>query len=232
MSHALLRDESYTIFTAGHETTANALTFALYLLARHPDAEAALHGELSRVLEGRLVAAEDVEKLTYTRKVLAEAMRLYPPAWGLGREAKVDVEIGGHVVPKGSVVLLSQWVTHRDERWYPNPAQFEPFALDAARTSQAPALVLLPLRRRVAPVHRRKFCLDGSNPGTGHDRPILARGVSRSKALACLPHDHAAATARGTGDFPQARRLIPRIAWPSVPRYPIRRESMSNLRSD
>ncbi|HWE96038.1 MAG TPA: cytochrome P450 [Tepidisphaeraceae bacterium] len=126
MSQSLLRDESYTIFSAGHETTANALTFALYLLGRHPEAEAALHTELDAVLAGRAPTVEDVENLPYTRMVLAEAMRLYPPAWALGREAKQDVEVGGWHVPAGSVVLISQWVTHRDPRWYPDPEKFDP----------------------------------------------------------------------------------------------------------
>ena len=85
MSAALLRDESHTIFTAGHETTANALTFALYLLAKNPAVEKKLHEELDTVLGGRAVAAQDVEKLEYARMVIAEAMRLYPPAWAIGR---------------------------------------------------------------------------------------------------------------------------------------------------
>ncbi|MDB5357168.1 MAG: Cytochrome [Phycisphaerales bacterium] len=126
MSQSLLRDESYTIFAAGHETTANALTFALYLLGRNPAAEAALHAELESVLGGRSPTVEDVEKLPYTRMVIAETMRLYPPAWALGREATKDVEIGGWMVPAGSVILVSQWVTHRDPRWYPEPEKFDP----------------------------------------------------------------------------------------------------------
>jgi cytochrome P450 len=126
MSETLLRDESYTIFTAGHETTANALTFALYLLARHPQAEAKLHEELDAILGGRPPTVEDTERLPYTRMVIAEAMRLYPPAWAVGREAAEDVQIGEYVIPNKSVVLLSQWVMHRDPRWYPEPERFDP----------------------------------------------------------------------------------------------------------
>lgn len=126
MSAKLLRDESYTLFTAGHETTANALTFAFYLLARHPAAERALHDELGRALGGRMASTEDVESLPYTRGVVAEAMRLYPPAWAIGREASEDLSIAGYAVPKGAVVLLSQWVTHRDARWFAEPMKFDP----------------------------------------------------------------------------------------------------------
>ncbi|HET6249415.1 MAG TPA: cytochrome P450 [Tepidisphaeraceae bacterium] len=126
MSLSLLRDESYTIFTAGHETTANALTFALYLLAKNPSAEAALQEELQAALGGKPPGFEDVDRLPYTRMVIAEAMRLYPPAWAIGREASRDVQIGSYTLPKGAVVLLSQWVTHRDARWYPEPEKFDP----------------------------------------------------------------------------------------------------------
>src|SRR5947209_7842240 len=86
MTDAQLRDECITFFTAGHETTANALTYAWYLLARHPEVEKALHEELVSVLGGRLAAAQAVAKLVYTKAVVAEAMRLYPPAWAIGRE--------------------------------------------------------------------------------------------------------------------------------------------------
>ena len=126
MSQSLLRDESYTIFTAGHETTADALTFALYLLAQNPAAEKSLHEELDTVLGGKPPTVEDVDRLAYTRMVIAEAMRLYPPAWAVGREASRDVQIGGYVVPRGSVLLVSQWVMHHDARWYPDPMRFDP----------------------------------------------------------------------------------------------------------
>jgi cytochrome P450 len=126
MSEALLRDESYTIFTAGHETTANALTFALDLLARNPTAEQRLHEELETALAGKPPTVDDLERLPYTRMVMAESMRLYPPAWALGREASREVEIAGYTLAKGAVVLISQWVTHRDPRWYPDPEKFDP----------------------------------------------------------------------------------------------------------
>jgi cytochrome P450 len=126
MTDKQLRDEVFTLFTAGHETTANALTFTWYLLGSHPDVAGRLHEEVDRVLAGRPPAAADVDKLPYTRAVLSEAMRLYPPAWIVTRQAKHDVEIAGQRVPAGGVVMMSQWVTHHDPRWWPEPNAFNP----------------------------------------------------------------------------------------------------------
>ena len=126
MSDLQLRDEVFTLFTAGHETTANALTFMWYLLGRHPEAEAKVHEEVDRVLVGRAPTAADVEDLPYLRAVLSESMRLYPPAWIITRQAKQDVEVAGKRVPAGGVVMMSQWVTHHDERWWPDANAFRP----------------------------------------------------------------------------------------------------------
>jgi cytochrome P450 len=126
MTDKQLRDEIFTLFTAGHETTANALTFTWYLLGRHPHAQAKLHEEVDRVLAGRAPSADDVEDLPYARAVLSESMRLYPPAWIVTRQAKHDVEVGGLRVPAGQVIMMSQWVTHHDERWWPQPEAFKP----------------------------------------------------------------------------------------------------------
>lgn len=126
MTDKQLRDEIFTLFTAGHETTANALTFTWYLLGRHPEAEGRLHEEVDRVLAGRAPTAADVEALPYTRAVLSESMRLYPPAWIVTRQAKHDVEVDGRRVPEGGVIMMSQWVTHHDERWWPDPNRFDP----------------------------------------------------------------------------------------------------------
>ncbi len=126
MSDALVRDEVLTLFLAGHETTANALTWTWYLLSKHPDVEAKLHEELAQVLNGRVPAADDVEKLSYTRKVLSESMRLYPPSWTIGREALDDYQAGDFRLPSGSTILMSQWVMHHDPRYYPDPYRFDP----------------------------------------------------------------------------------------------------------
>jgi cytochrome P450 len=126
MTDAQLLDEARTIFLAGHETTALALTYALYLLAEHPDAQATLHTELDAVLAGRPPAYADLPRLAYTRQVVTESMRLYPPADVLGREATVDTTIDGIDVPRGTTVFMSQWVMHHDPRYFPDPDRFDP----------------------------------------------------------------------------------------------------------
>jgi len=126
MTDEQLRDEAMTIFLAGHETTANALTWTWYLLSQHPEVEARLHEEVDAVLAGRAPTFEDLPRLRYTEMVLAEAMRLYPPAWVLGRRALKEYEIGGYRVPTGSIVIMSQYVTHRDQRYFPDPLRFDP----------------------------------------------------------------------------------------------------------
>jgi cytochrome P450 len=125
MTDKQLRDECMTIFAAGHETTANALTFTFLLLARNPLAAEQVHRELAGVLQGRAPTHADLERLIYTRAAVAESMRLYPPAWGLARQALRDVTITGQLVPAGAVVLAAQWVVHRDPRWWPDPEAFK-----------------------------------------------------------------------------------------------------------
>ncbi|HWK89527.1 MAG TPA: cytochrome P450 [Longimicrobium sp.] len=126
MTDAQLRDELLTLFLAGHETTANALAWTWHLLALHPQAEARLHAEVDAALGARPAAADDYARLPYTRGVLAEAMRLYPPAWVVGREPLEDYEAGGTRIRAGTIVLMSQYVIHRDPRWWDAPAEFRP----------------------------------------------------------------------------------------------------------
>lgn len=126
MTDEQVRDEALTLFLAGHETTANALTFSWYLLSQNPEKELKLIEELNRVLNGRLPTPEDYQKLRYTEAVLAESMRLFPPAWALGRLAVEDHEIAGYLIPKGSLVLVSMYVTHRDKRFWQNSDEFIP----------------------------------------------------------------------------------------------------------
>jgi cytochrome P450 len=126
MTDEQLRDELMTIFLAGHETTANALTWTWYLLSQHPEVESKLHQEIDSVVGSRRPTESDVAQLRFTEMVLSESMRLYPPAWGIGRLAKVDCDIGGYFVPRKSVVVVSQYVMHRDERYYQNPLAFDP----------------------------------------------------------------------------------------------------------
>jgi cytochrome P450 len=126
MTDRQLRDEVITLFLAGHETTANALTWTWVLLARHPQVEQRLHAELDEVLAERVPSADDVPRLPYTRAVIAESMRLYPPAWTMGRRVIRDYHWSGHEISKDSLVLMSQWIMHRDARFWPDPTRFEP----------------------------------------------------------------------------------------------------------
>ena len=126
MTDLQLRDEAMTLLLAGHETTANALTWTWYLVSQHPAVERELHEELDRTLGGRAPSADDLPDLPYTRRVLSEAMRLYPPAWVVGRRAVIDCEVGTHTVPSGALVFVSQWVTHRDPRFFVDPERFDP----------------------------------------------------------------------------------------------------------
>src|SRR2546423_626622 len=127
MTNEQLRDEVMTLFLAGHETTSNALTWAWHLLAQNTEAEDKLHAELDAVLErGRPPTVEDVPALRYTEMVVAETMRLYPPAWAIGRLAIEDHEVGGYSIPRRALVLVSQYVMHRDARFFPDPEQFSP----------------------------------------------------------------------------------------------------------
>ena len=126
MSDQQLRDEMMTIFLAGHETTASALTWTWYLLSRHPEVEARLLEELRHALSGRTPTMTDLPQLPYADMVIREAIRLYPPAPGAAREPIEDVVIGGYNVPKGSLVMVNTYALHRDERFFADPERFDP----------------------------------------------------------------------------------------------------------
>ncbi|MGH2596288.1 MAG: cytochrome P450 [Actinomycetota bacterium] len=124
MTDLQVRDEAITLFLAGHETTSNALTWTWYLLSQHPDAEAALHAEVDDVLGGRAPTVADVPRLEVTGAILSESMRLYPPAWAIGRRALRDHPVDGYLLAKGSVIVVSPWLLHHDERWWPQARTF------------------------------------------------------------------------------------------------------------
>src|SRR6266702_4587874 len=121
-----LRDETITLFLAGHETTASTLSWTWWLLAQNPAVEAKLHAELDAVLGDRAPALDDLPKLPYAGHVITESLRLYPAAWGLARLVVEDHEIAGYPVTKGMGVAMAQWVVHRDARWYDAPEEFRP----------------------------------------------------------------------------------------------------------
>ena len=130
MTDRQLRDEILTFLLAGHETTAVSLSWTWYLLSQHPEVEQKLREELSQVLGGRTPQLEDLPRLPYTDKVVKESMRLYPPAWSLARTVAKEVELGGYRLPVGANVVMSQWILHRDPRFFEQPEQFNPGPLD------------------------------------------------------------------------------------------------------
>lgn len=144
MDDRQVRDEVLTLFLAGHETTANALTWSWFLLARHPEAAARFRAEVDTVLGDRLPGADDVPRLVATRQVLAESMRLYPPAWAISRRAIEPVEIGGFPLTPGTGVLASQWVAHRDPRFFPDPLSFRPERWTESFEAGLPKLAYFP----------------------------------------------------------------------------------------
>ena len=126
MTDKQVRDEALTLFLAGHETTANALTWTWYLLSQNPECERRLHAEIDSELGGRVPGMADLPQLRYTEMVFAEAMRLYPPAWAIGRMAKGAYQLGGIPIAAKSICILSPYVMQRDARWFPDPERFDP----------------------------------------------------------------------------------------------------------
>jgi cytochrome P450 len=126
MTDEQVRDEVATVFLAGHETTALALSYALWLLARAPQLQARAREEVDAAVGRRRATLDDVPNLRFCDAVIKEAMRLYPPVYLVGREALCDVEIGGWPIPRGAQILSPQWLAHRDERWFSEPLAFQP----------------------------------------------------------------------------------------------------------
>ena len=146
MSDDQLREEVMTLFLAGHETTANALTWTWYLLAQNPETAAGLAAEIDAVLGGRAPTLADLPRLPYTEMVVKESMRLYPPAWGIGRRALQEFELGGYRIPAGTNVFIMQWLTHRDARFFPDPERFVPerWREDPVRKGKIPRFAYFP----------------------------------------------------------------------------------------
>ncbi|NED94033.1 cytochrome P450 [Phytoactinopolyspora alkaliphila] len=126
LSDQEIRDHAVTLLLAGHETTANALTFAFHLLALHPDIEGRVHAEVDETLESGMPGPQDHGRLPFCRAVISEALRLYPPSWAIARQALDDHRVGDHLIRAGDLVLLSPWLVHRDPRWWPEPESFRP----------------------------------------------------------------------------------------------------------
>jgi cytochrome P450 len=144
LTDAEVHDEVMTVLLAGHESTANALMWTWYLLSQNPEAEARLHEELQMVLGGRAPTLYDFEHLPYTKNVVKEALRLYPPAWALPRESQEDAEIGGYRIPRGSMAVAVPYVIHRDPRYYDAPEAFMPERFTPEFEEELPRFAYLP----------------------------------------------------------------------------------------
>lgn len=144
LSDGELRDQVMTMLLAGHETTALTLTMAWYLIAQSPEVQTKLDAELRNQLRGRAPTAADLPRLTFTNQVVKETLRLFPPAWAFARRALHDIEIGGYRIGAGSSVTLSQWVTHRDARYFENPEAFLPERWTDSFVSQLPRYAYFP----------------------------------------------------------------------------------------
>ncbi len=144
MTARQVRDEVMTLFLAGHETTAVALSWTWYLLARHPDVEARLTDELRTVLEGRAPTVADLPRLRYADMVVTESMRLYPPAYGLGRQAARATEISGQAVARGDILVVPTYVVQRDARWFEEPEVFRPERWDGDLARRLPRFAYFP----------------------------------------------------------------------------------------
>ncbi|MEO8030545.1 MAG: cytochrome P450 [Gemmatimonadota bacterium] len=144
MTDLQLRDESMTLFLAGHETTANAASWGLYLLSRHPEIAARVRQEVAGVVGEGAPGPDDLPALPYTTMVVAEVMRLYPPAWTIGRRALQDWDVAGYRIVKGTLILASPWVTHRDPRWWPDPLRFDPLRFTESAKATRPKFAYFP----------------------------------------------------------------------------------------
>lgn len=144
MDDRQLRDEVITLMLAGHETSANALAWTWHLLMQHPEVEQKLLDEHRRVLGDREPTAADLPQLKFTEQVLTESMRLYPPVFVFGRMARTTTEIGGYEIPAGSTLLMSQWILHRDPRWFEEPERFDPHRWEADLAERIPKFAYCP----------------------------------------------------------------------------------------
>ena len=144
MTDLQVRDEALTIFLAGHETTANAMAWTWFLLSQNPDAEAKFHAELDTVLAGRTPTLDDLPALPVTRRVLAESLRMYSPAWVIGRRVLSEYRAGGYVLHPGDIVLISQAVMHYDPRFYADPEKFDPDRWTPEAEAERPKFAYFP----------------------------------------------------------------------------------------
>lgn len=144
MDDRQLRDEVMTIFLAGHETTANNLAWTFYLLSKNPDARLRLQEEVDQVLGGRSPELDDIQNLVYTRQILDESLRLFPPAWAIGRQAIKEDQVGGYRIPPGSGIVISSYIVHRHPEFWGNPEGFDPSRFEGQKVHERPHYAYIP----------------------------------------------------------------------------------------
>jgi cytochrome P450 len=144
LTNQQVRDEVMTVLLAGHESTANALTWMWYLVSQNPEVQDKLQRELDAVLDGKMPSVEDLKRLPYNHMIVKEALRLYPPAWALPREPVEDVMIGGYRIPKGSLVIGVPFTIQRDGRYYDDPDQFIPERFESDQEKKVPLYAYIP----------------------------------------------------------------------------------------
>ncbi|CAX22513.1 Putative monooxygenase, Cytochrome P450 [Methylorubrum extorquens DM4] len=144
MSDRQLRDEVITFLLAGHETTALVLSWTIHLLSRHPEVDRVLAAEIGEIVVQRAAAIDDVPRLRFAEHTITESMRLYPPAWAVGREARCDCQIGGFDVRPGTPILISPWVLHRDPRFFDEPEAFRPERWHQGLAQRLPRFAYMP----------------------------------------------------------------------------------------
>jgi len=199
MTDKQLRDEVITLLLAGHETTALALSWSWYLLSQHPEVEAKLLEELQEVLGDRTPMVEDLPHLPYAEMVIKESMRLYPPAWGVSREAIEECEIGGYRLPAGTQLLIVLWAMHRDPRNFQDPEAFNPARWEGGLAKKVPRYAYLPFG--AGP----RICIGGSFAIT--EAILLLATIARDFQLELVP---------------EQRRVIPQPSTTLRPRGGIR----------
>ena len=199
MTSKQLRDELVTLLIAGHETSANVIAWTLYLVAQSPEVDRQLHAEAEALLAGRPgFTAADAERMPYARKVVSEGLRLYPPGWFIGREALADVAIGSFTIPKGGVVLMSQYLMQRDGRFYEEPERFLP--------------------ERWTPEFMERLPRGAFFPFSGGDRHCIGEGFAWQEALLIL----ATLLVRWKFELLPGQRIGPRPSVTLRPDSPIR----------
>ena len=207
MSERQLRDEVITLLVAGHETTAIALSWTWYLLAHSPDVDAKLAAELRDVLGGRAPTVSDLAQLTFTQQVVTEALRIYPPAWGFGREALADCEIGGYFIPAGTTIIISPWVLHRDPRYFEHPTEFRPERWSGDFARQLPRFAYIPFGG-ASHLHRQSVCYDGDDLDPGHCGATIPIAMARRPAGRAAALDYAPSERWHSGPAGAPRSIV------------------------